>query len=310
MGKSNKNIETRPELFAPLAYLKKPSKDDFYEHCQVGHETHHVMAVHRILRGQPSNLSAPAIRDDLGLELDLMIYDWREYFITVDGNETVSEHGKYCPGQDIISYCIDKQGVWEGPETIVILDILNENRQDDLVLDFGSHIGYYSLLAAKKGYRVASLDGNTENLNLLRASALINGLEKNISSYHCWLDNDSPLLAADQESVHLMKVDIEGAEIDAYAMTSLLFQEKKIKYAIFEISPTFNNTYPALVESIVDSGYDVFQIPGNNWEHNDEFSRAPLDTIKKYCQVPRRGRIKYVKGLHQENFLFIRHEDV
>lgn len=285
----------KPKLFAPLDNLKKPSGNDFYDHCQVGHDTHQTLLIHR---------------DIQGTIVDYEIYDWREYFITVDGNETVSEHGKYCTGQDIISYCIDRQGVWEAEETATILDILSEDHgtNNDVVLDFGSHIGYYSMLAALKGYRVASFDGSKENLELLQRSAVVNEVADRVFPYLCWLDDQAPILQPDQESVQLVKVDVEGAENHALQVISQLIGQHKIKYAIFEISPTFNDTYPALVETIAKFGYDVYQIPNASFEFRDEFMAAPIATIKQYCAVPEEGRREYVASLHQENFLFVRRD--
>ncbi len=302
-----------PNLFFDLENLKQPEAGkDFYAKCAAGHQEHSTAIVQVDLSGQPKNLSAPAITDRLKLSMAMRVYDWREYFMTVDGNETWPEFDGYCPGQDIISYCIDQQGVWEGDETLVILDILSEDKTEDVVLDFGSHIGYYSMLAAKKGYHVASIDSQTENLDLLKDSAVINNVGDKVHTYLGWLDMDTaPMLQDNCENVHLMKVDVEGAEEVAVGMAMSLFSEKKIKYAIIEISPTFNNSYPALVETIIKNDrYNVYQLPGNNWDHNAEFTEAPLDTIKKYCEVKQRGEelAAHINSFSQENFLFVRRD--
>lgn len=285
----------KPKLFTPLDKLKQPSGADFYDHCQVGHDRHQTIVVRRDIRG---------------VTLDLEIYDWREYFTTVDGNETVSEHGKYCTGQDIISYCIDQQNVWETEETGVMLDILNEPQTDDkIMLDFGSHIGYYTNLAADRGFTVASFDGSKENLELLYRSAVMNEVADKIYPYLCWLDDQAPILSRDTEKVRLAKVDIEGAEQYALQMLSDLIGGHKLKYLIMEISPVFNDTYPAIVETIAGQGYDVYLIETRKeWEHREELDNEPLKTVLKYCQIPADGRKEYVASLHQENFLFVRRD--
>lgn len=285
----------KPKLFAPLSNLKQPSAGDFYDHCSVGHTSHQTIVVERDIRG---------------VKLNLEIYDWREYFITVDGNETVSEHGKYCTGQDIISYCIDKQGVWEAEETAVMLDILSEPQTDDkIMLDFGSHIGYYSNLAALKGFTVASFDGSKENLELLYRSAVMNEVADKIETHLCWLDDQAPVLSRDAEKVRLAKVDIEGAERHALQMMADLIGGHRIKYIIMEISPVFNDTYPSIVETIAGQHYDVYQLPnGQSVQALEEFDSAPLETVLKHCAVPAEGRKEYVASLHQENFLFVRRD--
>lgn len=282
-----------PKLFAPLANLKKPTGSEFYDHCSIGHQSHARTLVTKNIGG---------------MDVTYQVYDWREYFITVDGNETVSEHGKYCTGQDIISYCIDKQDVWEAEETAVMLDILSE-KQGGIMLDFGSHIGYYSILAALKGYQVASFDGSRENLALLHESAEVNQVVDKIHPNLCWLDDQAPILSREAEEVQLAKVDIEGAEQYALMMMADLIGGHKVKYLIFEISPTFNDTYPSLVETIAGQGYDVYQLPNGQSVHSlEEFDAAPLETVLKHCAVPAEGRKEYVASLHQENFLFVRRE--
>lgn len=283
----------QPKLFAPLAKLKQPTEDFFYHHCSVGHQSHSRVLVQR---------------DIGGLDVTYQIYDWREYFITVDGNETVSEHGKYCTGQDIISYCIDKQKVWEAEETGVQLDILRE-KTDGIMLDFGSHIGYYSILAAKLGYQVASFDSSQENLALLHESAEVNQVVDKIHPFYCLLDDQAPILSRDAEEVQLVKIDIEGAERHAIQMCADLIGGHKIKYLIMEVSPVFNDTYPALVETIAGQGYDVYEIPNAAKAATiEEFATAPLASTIKYCAVPAEGRKEYVASLHQENFLFVRRD--
>lgn len=278
-----------PKLFAPLTNLKKPTEDFMYHHCSVGHQSHQRMMVDR---------------DIYGVDVTYQIYDWREYFITVDGNETVSEHGKYCTGQDIISYCIDKQKVWEAEETALQVDILREQNHG-IVLDFGSHIGYYSILAAKLGYDVAAFDSSQENLALLHESAELNQVVDKIHPYYCLLDEDVPKLNPFDGEVHLAKIDIEGAEQYAVKMLGDLLVANKLKYLIMEVSPVFNDTYPDLVEKIAACGYDVYQIPSNLQEPLVD----PLKTVVRDYELKPEGRREYITGLHQENLLFVRRDN-
>lgn len=283
-----------PKLFEPLQKLKKPTSSDFYQHCKAGHAKHETKIVQRTIGYE---------------ELRLKIYDWQHYFKTVDDNETIALYDDYCTGQDIISYCIDRQGIWEASETKLITDLLNQRRIDDVVIDVGSHIGYYSLLAAKKGYQVAALDGSPENLELLETSAVLNNVASNVHPYLCWLDDEVAILPSDVESVHLLKVDVEGAEPYALRMASELIMNNKVRYAIFEISPTFNESYPHLVEAIVECGYDVYKIPPNNFgEHQENYDLHPFACLLEHCEIRLRGQElrRYVANLRQENFLFVR----
>lgn len=287
----------KPKLFSTLDLLKQPVKGDFYAKCSVGHSSHARITTNVGL----------AERGLFYHQFKMMVYDWRQYFKKEGDNETVPEYEQYCTGQDIISYCIDRQGVWEKIETALVLDILSRPPALGQVLDFGSHIGWYSMLAAIKGYTVAALDGSAENLSLLRDSAEANGLGDKVYTYLCWLDADAPVLNPKTEQVRLLKADVEGAEVFAYGMCRELFNARKIDYAILEISPVFNLSYPQLVEDIAAAGYDVYVIPSNlDAPELADFSSRPLETVIKHCELPAEGRRGYVAGLHQENFLFRR----
>ena len=295
------------KLFDTLNGLTQPNPGDKYASCQVGHKVHNTIMVHRELKGQPKIQDLPPIPDRLAVKLDLHVYDWRSYFKVGNDNVPHQRFDEYCTGQDIISYCIDEQGIWEGHDTLVILDLLTDGVPDaGVVLDFGSHVGYYTTLAAIAGYHVAAVDASSENLSLVGINAGINNVFDKVTMYKGWVDKSATIFPADLEEVHFLKCDVEGAEKHVVDMCQLLWKARKIKYALIEISPVFNDSYPALVDKIVDCGYRVYQIPGKGFEQDKLFSERPLETLQRYCEVPRNNRQAYVAGLHQENFLFIR----
>ena len=61
----------------------------------------------------------------------------------------------------------------------------------DLVLDLGSNLGYYSLLAASRGYNVISFEASPDTAWLQRSSAAINGWLVDPSYYHSVQDDVS-----------------------------------------------------------------------------------------------------------------------
>jgi hypothetical protein len=91
-------------------------------------------------------------------------------------------------------------------------------------------------------------------------------------------------------------------------MIGKLLEKQKVDYAIFEVSPVFNDTYPGLTARILEQGYSLYQLPGNNWERNEEFTKDPLGAVKEYCEIKQRGieLTAYIDSISQENFLFIR----
>lgn len=236
-----------------------------YVDCQAGHEKHDTKTV-----------------EAQGLKYQ--VYDWEKYF-NKDGSPKWPQ--AYCSGQDIISQSIDKFGVWEPDETKLFHRLLSEH-SSGIVVDIGSQIGYFSILSASKGRSVIGLDSNKENIALAQQSAHLNGLSDRVEFHHTFVSKDSFFSLNEKDDIHILKCDIEGNERYAVEMMKRCFEVGRIKYAIIEISPVFNDSYPELVERIANWGYNVYQVG------------TELELISK-------GRIKdYVKELHQENFLFER----
>lgn len=251
-----------------------------YVTCQAGHDSHETKTVQ-------------------AQGLQYQVYDWESYFQTVDGNEVIPRWpDKVCQGQDIISYSLDRAKVWEKRETELVKELLSDGDRNSYVLDFGSQIGYYSILAASMGYPVVSYDSSPENLELLKKSAELNGLSDKIRPVRCWIDEEWSHgtfnwgEAGKVKKIRLVKVDIEGAEQYAIKYLSKQFEDKVIEYALIEVSPVFNDSYPDLVEWIVEKGYRCYQV-------NDD----------GLYEIPSEGRREYVAGLRQENFLFSRKYD-
>lgn len=267
------------------------------------HESHQTKLISLVLDGQPKISDVPEIHPRLHRHLDMEVYDWSEYFKTEFNNEVVPKYEGYCPAQDVVSYALDRQGIWEGYETCAVLDMLSE-RPEGIVVDVGAHLGYYSLLAGTGGFEVLAFETEPDNLAILERNVNLNCPNK-VTIVDQWVDAKAPKIDMD---IHLFKCDIEGNEKHAVKMAEKLFRTKRIKYALLEISPCFNDSYPYLVEKICNYGYKVYQIPGKGWEHTQDYSEQPLATLKKYCEIPKEGRRGYVASLHQENFVFIKEE--
>lgn len=272
--------------------------------CDAGHTKHTSKPIDLILDGPTKLTDVPEIVPRLRRHLRMEVYDWQKYFKTERNNEVVPIYDKYCPGQDVVSYALDRQGVWEGYETAAVLDILSE-QPTGTVVDVGAHIGYYSLLAGTGGYDVLAYETNESNLKLLEANVNQNCPGK-VVIVNQWVDEKTPRI--NDINIHLFKCDIEGSEKHAIKMIEKPLRQKMVKYLLLEISPVFNDSYPYLVEKICNYGYRVYQIPGKGWEHTKDYAEQPITALKQYCEIPKVGRKGYVRSLHQENFLFIRNE--
>lgn len=227
----------------------------------------------------------------LAQKFKFAIYDFNKY----------SNTEGLCPADDVVSFSLSEQGVWEAFDTLLMLDILSRDK-GGLVVDFGSQLGWYSILAALNGYEVIAYDALSENLRVLDKNAALNKVKSKITPVKMWVDEKSPIQPPTK--IRFMKSDIEGSEQYAFRMYEESFKQKLVDYAIFEISPCFNDSYPELIHKIMDYGYDVYQVPQKTWEHWVEFGDQPLETTLKYPII--KDLDEHMKVIRQENFLFVR----
>lgn len=282
----------QPKLFSVLK-----STGENRNVCRA-HGIHQRKNVQILLSGRFRELpDLPHIPKNLSQTFPMTIFDYKKY----------QDTNGYCTGDDAISLSLDLQGVWEGIETLLILDILHKGNKQNVVLDFGSHIGWYTILAARAGYKVAAFDTDAENTAVLIHNAEINHVQERVFPYQMWVDERAPMLRSTGESVELMKCDIEGNEKYAVEMCHSLFKNRKINYAMLEISPVFNDGYTELCLEIARAGYRVFMVPRKGDPVLVEMSDAvsPLDVLVRNCEIPLKQIGKTVRSIKQEDFLFI-----
>lgn len=229
--------------------------------------------------------------DYLGNRFDMYIYDYKDY--------TSDDIRYWCPANDIVSKQIFHQGNWEEYETALVLDILRAEHQNNLVVDFGSQVGWYSMLSLANGYDVISYETDEDSVNMLRDSAYLNGFS-NIEINN--LAIDSRVKQVGPEEIRLFKCDIEGEEQHAFRMYKKSFENKLVDYAIFEISPVFNDSYTKLVEDIVACGYSAYVIPDAGSENAGEYLDSPLINIQTRAKLD----IAIIDSWHQKNVLFVK----
>lgn len=250
------------------------------------HPEHDQLTVEIKLDGVPENLPDVCSFAKYPQQFKLKIFDYEKYADT-EG---------LCPADDIVSKSVMEQGVWEAYESLLMLDVL---RRGDKMIDIGSQIGWYSLLAAKKGAVVTAYDALKDNIDILKASAKLNELD--IITHQLWIDEqvqEQPV-----QPIRFLKSDIEGSEQFVFKMYKRSFEARTIDFALLEISPCFNDSYPKLIHDIMNCGYDVYQMPGKRWDNTDEFNQAPLQTIIKYPII--KNIDEYMVSVRQENFLFV-----
>lgn len=228
--------------------------------CQVPHTHHKVKTVDIDL----STHSIPDIPKSVGTA-KYMVYDWELY----DGT------GCYCPGNDEVSLSIDTQGIWEGYEIGLALDIVR--KEPGIVLDFGANTGWYSILLALEGCDILAIEADEENVRILQNNALLNRVYGSITVSRGWICSDTPLLASGPR-IRLLKSDVEGMENEVVRVCKNLFEDKLIDYALLEVSPIFADHYPDTLGFIVGCGYEAYLVPDKGYD-TMKFASDPLGSV-------------------------------
>lgn len=219
-------------------------------------------------------------------------------------------YGEYDHGRDAVTESLIKQGVWEAQESTVAVDILAST--PGVVLDFGAHVGWYTVLAGLfGGHRVVAFESDPDAWGALSVNAARYGVDVTIQP---GVGPGSPRVVVDGD-VALMKCDIEGMDGWAVECCADLFRERRIRYALIEVSPIFTADgrsdcdYVELVGRLRGCGYRAFRVPPKGWEHNAAYREWPLSTLISHCGLGE-DWAEVVAGCRQDNFVFIRDDDL
>ncbi len=181
--------------------------------------------------------------------------------------------GLYCPGQDAVSDRLLTEGFWELHDSKPIADILDKGDRAKLVIDFGAHIGWYTIMAAKAGYRVLAIDADIENLRLLGENARLHGVGDKVTVMHAWV---AVAFTRDglRSSVELVKVDLESN--DRHAVNACWPFIDRVENLFVEICPIWRDDYPELVDRLVGAGFSAFYPNGDRFDHDYRLSQFNL----------------------------------
>ena len=102
------------------------------------------------------------------------------------------------------------------------------------------------------------------------------------------VDEHAPTFAAELP-IRIAKIDIEGAESYAIDMLIPPLEAGNVDYLLVEVSPVFNDTYPALMERLFGLGYVAFDLAAAAWH--------PIGDLDAWFE-----------GLHQTDVLFTRND--
>lgn len=170
----------------------------------------------------------------------------------------------YCTGDDEVSRALLLQSRWEGFETSVALDILSHT-PPAWMLDIGSHVGWYSTIAARLGHSVIAFDADSEHLALLRRNTNRSdggGSILPVEPIHCWIDETTTPMTSPFGGIRLVKIDVEGHERDAIAMIEPLLD--RVDFILMEGSPEFANQGD-IVGPLWARGFEVYVVPDKGY---------------------------------------------
>ena len=204
-----------------------------FDGCQRGHSSHATRRVEIELGGRTPYHDYPSIPTRLGRRFVMDVYEAEAY---IDW-----EDARYCPGQDAVSETIVGLGLWEPRETILTLTVCS-SPAEGCVIDFGAHIGWFTLLAASCGRAVGSFECDRENYRLLHSNLVLNGWADQVIEINETIDATSPEL--EPGPIRLAKLDVEGAEYDAIRMLWPSIEGGTLDHLMVEIEPGLRRLLP------------------------------------------------------------------
>lgn len=259
--------------------------------CELGHERHDATVLVEVrLEGKKFHDFA-SFPPHAARSFELEVFDYDFY----------QDWGKpgFCPGRDGFSHGVIEQGVWESWETRLACEILDLPGRST-VLDFGAHVGWYTVLAAKAGHDVLAFEADSETEDLLIKNVKRNRPEGRVY-YYGRLDRYSTPVYID--GVRLLKADVEGMEFEVLDACREMIDDRTIEYLLLEVSPCFKPGYGELLQGVANRGYDLFGIPDKTHPALDRFSERPLEVVR---EMPIADPRAYVAAIRQSNVLAVR----
>lgn len=168
---------------------------------------------------------------------------------------------------------------------------LNHVRPGDTLVDVGANIGLYAVAAAKRGAHVVAIEPDPANVRQIRRHARLNRVRVEIVEALAGAQNSVAPLAArgspvsgnidmylgpttryivaavltldallKDKPVDLLKIDVEGAEIDVLRGAERTLRDKKPRAILLEVHPPafalIGQTVSDLTDLLEAAGYD------------------------------------------------------
>ena len=204
----------------------------------------------------------------------------------------------------------------------------SKHKSDNVIIDIGCNIGYFSLISAAHDNisEVYSIDGNASNIHMLSLSSYKNGLT-NIKPIHkCIADQVSNFKPSNKDIVNkvgniggmqydkttestdimsttidklikdnnitnvlIMKIDIEGGELNSLKGALNTLKSHIVDNIIIEITPKFNNDSTEILNILRSARYNLYDIPNKECgiANNDhlfmkQITETPITNINDF----------------------------
>ena len=224
--------------------------------------------------------------------------------------------------KDLISESLKNEQIWEPEITQKLVDILKNSPKDQLFVDVGANLGYYSLLAASLGFTCYSFEPFSKNYDKFTSSIKLNslyskiilakkivwnedGLKKSmeivpgpITNYGCikvanehtssetcltcTLDTTIP----SGKKIVVLKIDVEGSEPEVIWGCQQLISQNLVENIFMEISPKFRSKqqYLDIVGFLIGHSYRIYDFKGQQYSFEEMVFDIP-ETQKDYLFV-------------------------
>jgi len=224
----------------------------------------------------------------------------------------------------IVSKSLQQYNVYEKDTTLIVVELLKQASSNNVFVDIGANIGYYSLMAAQYDVdKIYAFEPIKKNMNLLKNSIEQNNItnieviEKCVGSSDsnvymiesrnlggCSVtdqvtDNYCECIQFDNVSIDkeilICKIDVEGFEKNVIDGAINIIKNKQVKYFIIELTPRYlnhSNETVDLSNILISNGYNMYKI-----SHNLNF------TLKNGLVTDVESVLRKLKC---RNFLFIR----
>ncbi|KAJ1463022.1 hypothetical protein M885DRAFT_556732 [Pelagophyceae sp. CCMP2097] len=181
----------------------------------------------------------------------------------------------------IVSASLWLRGEWGGAESVIASAIFSKHcGKGGYVVDVGSHVGFFTLLAQAHGCRTVSVDGNAQFLALLRVALNVNGFDDaSVVTGLVPRDWTYDALAAEADRVLFAKFDIEGAEaaalstdaVQALGKTDFIYVELAARdcesgvlrpEGDYPIACEYGGHARRTLRALLEAGFDLYILAG------------------------------------------------